>query len=162
MGTSSTSRSLFKDVQEAIAVYSSDELDIDEGCGGGNNVELKDWGTEGKKRLDEAREALHYLCEPVPPRARWSNFSATSAAIRANHRRWPTPNRFGSATTSRRDVPAAYADLAAHLDEVGYTTAEADEIRREVDFHADTRNAVKRHSAKNSTSSRSKPICDTC
>ena len=60
-------KELFGEVQEAIAVYSSDELDIDEGDGGDNNVELKDWLKEGKKQLDAAREALHYLCEPVPP-----------------------------------------------------------------------------------------------
>ena len=36
-------KKLFDDVQEAIAVYSSDELDIDGGNGGSNNVELKDW-----------------------------------------------------------------------------------------------------------------------
>ncbi len=54
-------------MQEAIAVYSSDELDIDQGNGGENNVKLKNWLVEGKKRLDEAREALRYLCEPVPP-----------------------------------------------------------------------------------------------
>ena len=60
-------KELFKDVQEAIAVYSSDELDIDEGCGGDNNVTLKDWLVEGKKKLDAARESLSYLCDPVPP-----------------------------------------------------------------------------------------------
>ena len=60
-------KELFKDVQEAIAVYSSDELDIDEGSGGPNNVELKDWLKEGRKQLDAAREALRYLCDPVPP-----------------------------------------------------------------------------------------------
>ncbi len=59
-------KELFKDVQEAIAVYSSDELDIDQGNGGTNNVELKDWLKEGKKHLDAAREALRYLCDPVP------------------------------------------------------------------------------------------------
>ena len=59
-------KELFGDVQEAIAVYSSDELDTDEGNGGDNNVHLKDWLVEGKKKLDEAREALRYLCEPVP------------------------------------------------------------------------------------------------
>ena len=59
-------KELFGDVQEAIAVYSSDELDIDEGGGGDNNVKLKDWLEEGKKQLDDAREALRYLCEPVP------------------------------------------------------------------------------------------------
>src|SRR5271166_5060752 len=59
-------KELFRDVQQAIAVYNSDELDIDEGNGGGNNIELKDWLKEGRKRLDDAREALRYLCESVP------------------------------------------------------------------------------------------------
>ncbi len=32
-----------------------------------NNVNLKDWLVEGKKQLDLAREALRYLCAPIPP-----------------------------------------------------------------------------------------------
>src|ERR1035437_6534527 len=60
-------KELFADVQEAIAVYSSEELAIDGSCGGDNNVELHDWRVEGKKKLDAAREALRYLCDPVPP-----------------------------------------------------------------------------------------------
>ena len=62
-------KELFGDVQQAIAVYSSDELDIDEGSDTSpddNNVKLKDWLVEGKAKLDDARQALHYLCEPVP------------------------------------------------------------------------------------------------
>ena len=58
-------KELFGDGQEAIAVYSSDELDIDEGGGEDGNVHLKNWLDEGRKQLDTAREALHYLCEPV-------------------------------------------------------------------------------------------------
>lgn len=58
-------KELFSDVQEAIAVYNSDELDADEGTGGTNNITLKDWLKEGKNRLDAAREVLKYLCEPV-------------------------------------------------------------------------------------------------
>ena len=42
-------KELFRDVQQAIAVYSSDELDIDEGKGGDNNVPLKHWLQEGRK-----------------------------------------------------------------------------------------------------------------
>ena len=60
-------KQLFGDVQQAIAVYSSDELDLDDGGAAENNVELKDWRKEGRRRLDTAREALKYLCEPVPP-----------------------------------------------------------------------------------------------
>ena len=58
-------KELFGDVQQAIAVYNSDELDIDAGNGGDNNVHLKNWLEEGKKQLDNARQAIGYLCEPV-------------------------------------------------------------------------------------------------
>ena len=57
-------KELFEHVQNSIAVYNSDELDIDEG-GGQSNVILKDWLKEGKAQLDATREALRYLCEPV-------------------------------------------------------------------------------------------------
>jgi type I restriction enzyme R subunit len=60
-------KQLFAKVQEAIAVYSSDELDLDDGGNKENNVELKDWLAEGKHKLDIAREALKHLCDPVPP-----------------------------------------------------------------------------------------------
>ena len=60
-------KELFGDVQEAIAIYSSDELDTDEGNGGDNNVKIKNWLEEGKKRLNEALEAVRYHCEPVAP-----------------------------------------------------------------------------------------------
>ena len=62
-------KELFGEVQEALAVYSSDELDTDPGNGGDNNVHLKDWLDEGKKKLDETREALppDSLCTTRPP-----------------------------------------------------------------------------------------------
>ena len=58
-------KELFHNLQEAISVYSSDELAIDEGDGSDGNIEIKNWLVEGKKVLDAAREALKYLCEPV-------------------------------------------------------------------------------------------------
>ncbi len=60
-------KELFGDVQQAIPVYSSDELDIDDGSATDNNVHLKEWRAEGKEKLEKAREALHYLCDPVAP-----------------------------------------------------------------------------------------------
>ena len=70
-------KELFGEVQEAIAVYSSDELDTDPGDGGDNNVHLKDWLAEGKRKLDEAREALRYLCATCQcdPVVLWSSGS---------------------------------------------------------------------------------------
>ena len=59
-------KELLDEVQEAIAVYSSDELDTGDGQEPeDNNINLKDWRKEGKKRLDSALQAMSYLCEPV-------------------------------------------------------------------------------------------------
>src|SRR5699024_12401777 len=43
---------LLSSVQEVISVYTSDEIDQEDGGENGNNVELKDWLEEGKKQLD--------------------------------------------------------------------------------------------------------------
>ena len=100
-------KELFKDVEQAIAVYSSDELDIDQGDGGSNNVELKDWLKESRKQLDAAREALRYLCEPVPLLARWSSscsiFVATHRTLRPSSRQ----RRFASRSTRLSPVSCA-------------------------------------------------------
>ena len=80
-------KKLFGDLQQAIAVYSSDELDIDQGSGGDNNVRLKNWLEEGRKQLDEARQALVYLCEQWRCRTRWSSTCVISVATRQT----PTP-----------------------------------------------------------------------
>lgn len=60
-------KDLFKKVEKAIAVYTS-ELDTSAG-GADPQVILKDRLVLGQKRLDAAFEALHLLCEPVPPPA---------------------------------------------------------------------------------------------
>lgn len=140
-------KELFKDVQEAIAVYSSDELDIDEGNGGSNNVELKDWLKEGRKQLDAAREALHYLCEPVPLPREVEHFlhyfcgdAANSQALSDTE---PLRITFYKAVAT---FMRAYADIAQDLDAAGYSDAEAAVLKKEVDFYGDTRNSIKKHS----------------
>jgi type I restriction enzyme R subunit len=140
-------KELFGDVQEAIAVYSSDELDIDEGGGGDNNVHLKDWLVEGRKKLDEAREALRYLCEPVPlPREveQYLHYFCGDAA-NANALNETEPLRV-SYYKAVALVARAYAELAQNLTEAGYTDAEADALRKEVESHIEIRAAIKKHS----------------
>lgn len=140
-------KELFKDVQEAIAVYSSDELDIDQGSGGTNNVELKDWLKEGKKQLDAAREALRYLCEPVPLPREMEQFLHYFCGDAANPQALTDtePLRitfYKSVATFVR----AYADIAQDLTEAGYSDAEASALQNEVEFYGDTRAAIKKHS----------------
>ncbi len=140
-------KELFGDVQEAIAVYSSDELDIDEGGGGDNNVRLKDWLVEGRKKLDEAREALRYLCEPVPlPREveQYLHYFCGDAA-NANALNETEPLRV-SYYKAVALFARAWSEMAQNLTEAGYADAEADALRKEVEFHTEIRAAIKKHS----------------
>jgi type I restriction enzyme R subunit len=140
-------KELFKDVQEAIAVYNSDEPDIDQGNGGSNNVELKDWLKEGKTQLDAAREALHYLCDPVPLPREIEQFLHYFCGDAANPQALSDtePLRITFYKSVAKFV-RAYADIAQQLAEAGYSDADAAALAKEIDFYGDTRNAIKRHS----------------
>jgi type I restriction enzyme R subunit len=140
-------KELFGDVQEALAVYSSDELEIDESGGGDNNVRLKDWLVEGKKKLNEARETLRYLCEPVSQPREMEQylhyFCGDAANANALNETEPLRVEFYKATAT---FARAYAALAQDLVEAGYTEAEAVALKREVEFYTDIRAAIKKHS----------------
>jgi len=140
-------KELFKDVQEAIAVYSSDELDIDQGNGGSNNVELKNWLVEGKKQLDAAREALRYLCDPVPLPREVEQFLHYFCGDAANpHALADTEPLRISFYKSVATFVRGYADIAQNLTEAGYPDTEAAALQKEVDFYSEVRSAIKKHS----------------
>jgi len=137
---------MFGDVQQAIAVYSSDELDIDD-SGGENNVHLKNWLEEGKKKLDEAREALRYLCEPVALPREVEQFLHTFCGDAAN------PNALNETEALRISFykaaavfVRAFAAIAQDLTEAGYSDDDAAALQTEVEFYGDIRAAIKRHS----------------
>jgi type I restriction enzyme R subunit len=140
-------KELFGNVQQAIAVYSSDELDIDEGGGGENNVHLKNWLEEGRKQLDAAREALKYLCEPVLAPREVEQFLRYFCGDAAN------ANALNDTEALRVSFYKAvatfartFADLAQDLVEAGYTDAEAAALQKEVEFYVEIRSAIKKHS----------------
>lgn len=140
-------KELFGDVQQAIAVYSSDELDTDEGGGGDNNVHLKNWLEEGKKKLDEAREALRYLCEPVALPREVEQFLHYFCGDAAN------PNALNEAEALRISfykvvamLVRAFASIAQNLTEAGYSDAAAAALQKEVEFYGEIRSAIKKHS----------------
>ena len=140
-------KELFGDVQQAIAVYSSDELDIDEGGGGENNVHLKDWLEEGRKQLDTAREAIRYLCEPVAlPREveqYLHYFCGDAANANALNETEALRVTFYKAVAI---LSRAYAAIAQELTEAGYSDADAATLQKEVEFYAEIRAAIKKHS----------------
>lgn len=141
-------KELFGDVQQAIAVYSSDELDGEGGRdnAGGNNVELKNWLVEGKAQLDDARQALHYLCEPVALPRDVEQFlqyfcgdAADAGALDATE---ALRISFYKAVAL---YARAYAGIAQHLTEAGYSDATAAAIKNEVEFYAGIRASIKKH-----------------
>lgn len=140
-------KGLFQHVEQAIAVYSSDELDTDEGDGGTNNVELKDWLKEGRKQLDLAREALRYMCEPVPPPREIEQFlhyfCGDAADPQALADTEPLRVSFYKAVAG---FVRAFADLAQNLPEAGYSDGEAAALKKDVEFYGDLRAAIKKHS----------------
>jgi type I restriction enzyme R subunit len=140
-------KELFGDVQQAIAVYSSDELAIDEGSGGENNVHLKDWLKEGRKKLDGTREALRYLCEPVAAPREVEQylhyFCGDAAKPGALSETEALRVSFYKAVAS---FVRSFADVAQYLGEAGYSEVEAVALQKEVEFFGEIRSAVKKHS----------------
>jgi len=140
-------KELFSEVQEAVAVYTSDELDADEGNGGDNNVELKNWLVEGRKQLDTAREALRYLCDPVAHPRQLEQFLHYFCGDAAN------PNALNDTEALRvsfyKSVATfvrAFAAIAQVLAEAGFSEDEAAVLRKEVEFYCEIRAATKKHS----------------
>ena len=86
-------KDLFKKVENAIAVYTSE---LDHSAGGSDpEVLLKDRLKIGKERLDNALEALALLCEPVePPHGR----AGAHPLLLRQHRNPHGPGRAATAT----------------------------------------------------------------
>jgi type I restriction enzyme R subunit len=140
-------KELFGEVKEAIAVYTSAELDTDPASGRDDNVHLRKRLEEGRRKLDEAREALHYLCEPVPLPREVEQFLRHFCGDAAD------PNALNESEALRisfykavATFVRAFAALAQDLPEAGYTEAEAAAVRREVELFGEIRSAMKKHS----------------
>jgi type I restriction enzyme R subunit len=139
-------KELFEHVQNSIAVYNSDELDIDE-AGGQSNIILKDWLIEGKAQLDATREALRYLCEPVAQPREMEQylhyFCGDANDPNALTTTEPLRISFYKAVVS---FLRAYAAIVQNLSVAGYSHAEINTLENETKFYSDIREAIKKHS----------------
>jgi type I restriction enzyme R subunit len=138
-------KDLFRKVQGAMAVYTS-ELDASDG-GASPEVLLEDRLKAGRKRLEEAREALALLCEPVePPKGELEHIhyfcgNTEIAGDLAGHE----PQR----VTLYKTVAAlvrAYASIADSLSQAGYAAAEAKAVAGEVNRAVELREIIRRAS----------------
>ncbi len=136
-------KDLFRSLEQSIKDYTG------EAFGGYDRADvkglLKDRLEEGRKRLEERREAIKALCEPVdPPRdtAAYLRFFCIAESGNARQLKDNEPKR----VALYRLVAAflrAYANLANEILEAGYSDAEMREIKAEVDHYEKVRQEVK-------------------
>jgi type I restriction enzyme R subunit len=136
-------KDLFKSLEGAVHDYTSGALD-------GYDKEdvkglLENRLEKAREDLEEAREAVKALCEPVlPPRdsAAYLTYFCAKDSGNATQLKDNEPKRLKlykfTATLLR-----AYAALASELAEAGYTPAEIEQIKGEVDHYTKVRDEVK-------------------
>ena len=136
-------KDLFKSLEQSIQDYTGEAFS-------GYDAEdvqglLKDRLQQGRKRLEQAREAIKALCEPVEPpydTASYMRYFCAAESGNAEQLKRNEPRRL----TLYRLVAAflrAYANLANEMREAGYSDAEAQELRAEVDRYEKVRQEVK-------------------
>lgn len=137
-------KELFNDVQQAVAVYTADELDLDDGGEKENNVELKHWLVIGKEKLDEAREALHHLCETVgQPREIEQFFDYFCGDISNPSLLSETEPLRVSFYKAVASFIRTYSTILPSLKDAGYSDSEITDLQKESVFYAEIRQAVK-------------------
>jgi len=136
-------KDLFRSLEQSINDYTGeafagyDKEDV-EGL-------LKDRLTQGRERLEEAREAVKALCEPVePPRdsAAYLRYFCAAESGNATQLEENEPKR----VALYKMVAAylrAYANLANEMREAGYSDVDVQQIKHEVDHYEKVRQEVK-------------------
>ena len=135
-------KDLFKSVENAIAVYTSE---LDHSTGGVDpEVLLHDRLTQGKERLDDALEALALLCEPVaPPKDELAHIhyfcGNTEIADDLQNREPQRVALYRAVVILLR----AYANLADEMEVAGYSLAQIEEIKRKRDRYLMLREIIR-------------------
>lgn len=136
-------KDLFKKVEDAVAVYTS-ELDYDQFKQADCDILLKDRLTKGRERLDAAIEEASLLCEPVePPKSKidYQHYFCGNPEIPEELKN--TELRRTALYQATVSLIRAYANLAAEMDEAGYTFIEQETIKRQVDFYLNLREEIR-------------------
>lgn len=139
-------KDLFKRIEGAVGDYTSGALDgYDKADVAGL---LHDRLGSAKDDLEEAREAIKALCEPVQhPRAAedYFRYFCSSESGNAEQLKINESKRLALYTMTAT-LLREYANLANELGEAGYSDAEISKIKAEVDHFNAMRNEVKLHS----------------
>lgn len=138
-------KDLFKKVEDAMAVYTS-ELD-DSASGASSDVLLQDRLKKGRERLDEALESVALLCEPVsPPQGELEHIHYFCGNTEipedlVEHEPQRSALYKGAAALVR-----AYASIADDLSEAGYTAARIEQIKQDLNRYLKLREIIRQAS----------------
>jgi type I restriction enzyme R subunit len=136
-------KDLFRSLEQSVKEYTGaafagyDRADV-EGL-------LKDRLQQGRERLEEAREAIKALCEPVdPPRGTpaYLRYFCAAQSGNAGQLKETEPRRVALYRLAAAYL-RAYANMANEMREAGYSDAEVQEIKGEVDHYEQVRQEVK-------------------
>ena len=139
-------KDLFKQLESSVGEYTSEAFDGYDP----EDVEglLKDRLAKAKERLDETREAVLALCEPVdPPKDQAAYFRYFSAKESGDVQQ--LKQNEGKRLALYKHVAAfvrAYANLASEMKEAGFSAQEAEQIKAQVSHYEHLRDEVKKHS----------------
>ena len=136
-------KDLFRSLKQAITDYTGEafeNFDADDVKG-----LLKDRLEKGRERLEETREAVKALCEPVAPRRDSADYIRYFCAeengnveqLKANRQKRVNLYKFTAAYVR------AYANLANEMNAAGYSTAEAQKIKDEVAHYQNVSQEIK-------------------
>lgn len=138
-------KDLFKKVENAIAVYSSE---LDHSAGGADpEVLLQDRLKKGKERLDNALEAIALLCEPVePPKGELEYihyFCGNTEMPEDLQEREPQRAALYKATAA---LVRSYANIADEFEPAGYSEADIARIKEQLQHYLDVREIIRKAS----------------
>ena len=139
-------KDLFKQLEASVGEYTSEAFDGYDP----EDVEglLQSRLEKAKERLEETREAVIALCEPVePPKDQAAYFRYFSAKESGDFKQ--LKENEGKRLALYKHVAAfvrAYSNLASEMAEAGFSANEADKIKAEVTHYEHLRDEVKKHS----------------
>jgi type I restriction enzyme R subunit len=138
-------KDLFKKVENAIAVYTSE---LDHSAGGATpEVLLQDRLKKGKERLDNALEALTLLCEPVePPKGELEHihyFCGNTEIATDLKDREPHRAALYKATVA---LVRAFANIADELEPAGYSESDIARVKQQQTHYLNVREIIRKAS----------------
>ena len=136
-------KDLFKKVEKAIAVYTSE---LDHSAEGSDpEILVKDRIVAGRERLDDALEVLALLCEPVePPRGDLEHIHYFCGNTEIADDLTALEPRRVALYKAVVALVRSYANLADEFDAAGYTPAQVEHLKERQTYYLNLREIIRK------------------